>query len=70
MSICLHVLLYTTSMPDVPRGQKKVLNALELGSPVVMRFHLVLETEPQSSERAASVFFCVEPSLQTILKHC
>ena len=58
MSICVHVLLYTTSMPDVSRGQKKVLNALELGSPVVISFHLVLETEPQSSERAASVLSC------------
>lgn len=63
---CLHVYLYTTCVPSVPRDRNRgVLYLLGLELQTVMSCHLVLGTEPGPLEEGL-ILFTTQPSLQPL----
>lgn len=64
MSVCLHIYLCTSCMPSAFRGQKRLLDLLQLESPVVVSLQMcVLGTELESSARVACALHCRTISL-------
>lgn len=52
---CVCICMWTTCMPGAQRGQKRVVNLLEVELRMVMSYHMGTGTEPNSSARAVSV---------------